>query len=307
MARCSNRAARLLTGLGLGLGSTHALAQSPAEAAFPPDPATSPTPAPPTAGAAAPAPPPAAPAPPPAPAPYSPPPAAAEPQAPPPTYAAPAEPPPPPARAESESKIPPFSVRIDPFNWILQGQLGFELEVGLADWLSVETVPMFVVDQTPPWLNIGGGDSRVYQHSGGWGALSGATLGVNFWPRRVFKGYVIRAGLTNYSLEYETKDSAGARIDFVPHVKRQFYAMFGSVERWGAFTLAGGIGLGYELNKETRCYPANARSTADARPGDCDEIQIATPVGNGLVAIPVTSFTYPWDILGRISLGVTID
>ncbi|HYP86841.1 MAG TPA: hypothetical protein VEQ59_01775, partial [Polyangiaceae bacterium] len=199
-------------------------------------------------------------------------------------------------------------VRIDPFNWILQGQLGFELEVGVTKWLSIETVPMFVVDHTPPWLNFGGGDSRVYQSSAGWGALSGATLGVNFWPHKVFKGYVIRTGFTNYSLEYETKASGGgARIDFVPHVKRQLYAMLGSVERWGPFTIAGGIGLGYDLNKETRCYPSNARSTADATPGDCDEIQIATPVSGGLAAIPVTSFTYPWDIIGRISLGVTID
>jgi hypothetical protein len=201
-------------------------------------------------------------------------------------------------------------VRIDPFNWILQGQLGFELEVGVTKWLSIETVPMFVVDQTPPWLNIGGGDSRVYQHSGGWGALSGATLGVNFWPHKVFKGYVIRAGVTNYSLEYETKSSDGGRLDFVPHVKRQFYAMFGSVERWGAFTLAGGIGLGYELNKETRCLPTNgsvAQAIAGAAPGNCDEIQIATPVGNQVGAVSVTSFTYPWDLLARISLGVTID
>jgi hypothetical protein len=225
---------------------------------------------------------------------------------------APVEPPPPPlAPPEKESPIPPFSVRIDPFNWILQGQLGFELEVGVAKWLSIETVPMFVVDHSPPWLNIGGGDNRVYQNSGGWGPLAGATLGVNFWPHKVFKGYVIRAGLTNYSLEYETKNPNGGRLDYVPHVKRQFYAMFGSVSRWGPFTLAGGIGLGYELNKESRCLPASANTPAQAiagaQPGSCDEIQIVAPLGNGFIPVSVTSFTYPWDILGRISLGVTID
>jgi hypothetical protein len=198
-------------------------------------------------------------------------------------------------------------VRVDPFNWILQGQLGFELEVGLLKWLSVETVPMFVVDSTPPWLNFGGGDSRVYQGSGGLGALAGASLGVNFWPQRVFRGYVIRTGFTNYSLEYETKTAGGARIDFVPHVQRQFYVMLGSVSRWGPFTIGGGIGLGYELNKETRCFPSDARSVNDAKPGNCDEIQIATPYAGGYVPISVTPFTYPWEILGRISLGVTID
>jgi hypothetical protein len=218
------------------------------------------------------------------------------------------EPPPPPAPpAEKKSPIPPFSVRVDPFNWIVLGQLGFEVEVGLAKWISVETVPMFVVDDTPPWLNIGGGDNRVYQGSGGWGALSGASLGVNFWPDKLFRGYVIRTGLTNYSLEYETKSSTGSRVDFVPHVQRQFYVMFGSVSRWGPFTIGGGIGLGYELNKETRCFPNDARSVSDAKPGNCDEIQIATPLNGNLAIIPVTPFTYPWEILGRISLGVTID
>lgn len=244
-----------------------------------------------------------APAPPPAPAP-------AEPTPVPQPYVEPSyvEPPPPPHRPEEEgAKIPPFSVRVDPFNWILLGQLGFQIEVGLLKWLSVETVPMFVVDDSPPWLNIGGGDSRVYQASGGWGALSGATIGLNFWPRKVFDGYVIRTGLTNYSLEYETKTEAGTRVDFVPHVQRQFYVMIGSVSRWGAFTIGGDLGLGYELNKETRCFPNDARSVADARPGNCDEIQIATPYNNGLAKIAVTPFTYPWEILGRISLGVTID
>lgn len=220
------------------------------------------------------------------------------------------EPPPPPSRPpEEKSPIPPFSVRIDPFNWILLGQLGFELEVGLASWISVETVPMFVMDDTPPWLNIGGGDARIYQHSGGLGPLAGASLGVNFWPEKLFRGYVIRTGFTNYSLEYETKSSNGNRIDFVPHVQRQFYAMLGSVSRWGAFTLGGGIGLGYELNKETRCFPSGAKGVSDATSGgSCDEIQILAPGPNGgLAIVPITPFTYPWEILGRISLGVTID
>jgi len=200
-------------------------------------------------------------------------------------------------------------VRLDPFNWILEGQLGFELEVGLAKWLSVETVPVFVVDDTPPWLNLGGGDSRVYQHSGGWGPLSGASLGVNFWPNKLFKGYVIRTGLNNYALEYETKGSKGERVDFVSHTKRQFYVMLGSVERWGAFTLGGGIGLGYDLNKASRCIAdAPVFDPGDAKPGRCDELQIAVPVSSTRVTpVAITPFTYPWEFLARISLGVIID
>lgn len=200
-------------------------------------------------------------------------------------------------------------MRVDPFNWILEGQLGFELEVGLAKWLSVETVPVFVVDESPPWLNLGGGDSRVYQKSGGLGALSGASIGVNFWPSKLFKGYVIRTGLNLYSLEYETRADGGKRVDFVEHAKRQFYVMLGSQERWGAFTLGGGFGLGYDLNKESRCIADSAVFDPDeAKPGNCDEIQIAVPVSATQVTpVAITPFTYPWEFLARISLGVVID
>ena len=191
----------------------------------------------------------------------------------------------------------------------MEGQLGFELEVGVAKWLSIETVPMFVVDESPPWLNLGGGDSRVYQHSGGLGPLAGATLGVNFWPSRLFKGYVIRTGLSNYSLEYETK-ADGKTFDSLSHTKRQFYVMLGSVERWGAFTIGGGIGLGYDLNKDSRCIAdsSNGFDAADAKPGDCDELQLAVPVSSTqYVPVAISPFTYPWEFLARISLGVTID
>lgn len=269
----------------------------PAPNTAPPQPAA-PQPAP----AAAPQP---APAPAPTEQPYAP-----DPNAQPGYGAAYGEPPPPPAPpAKEKSSIPPFSVRVDPFNWILEGQLGFELEVGLTSWLSVETVPVFVVDESPPWLNLGGGDSRVYQHSGGWGSLAGASIGVNFWPSRLFRGYVIRTGLNDYGLEYETKTEAGKRVDFVSHTKRQFYVMLGSMERWGAFTLGGGIGLGYDLNKESRCIPnTTVFDPADAKPGSCDELEIAVPVSNNQVTpVAVTPFTYPWEFLARISLGVVID
>ncbi len=200
-------------------------------------------------------------------------------------------------------------MRLDPFNWILIGRLGFEVEVGLAKWLTVETVPIFVVNDTPPLLNYTSYDVHLFQHSGGLGPLAGASLGVNFWlGGKAFKGYAIRTGLTNYAIEYESKMDSGARADFVTHTERQFYVLLGSVERWGPFTLGGGIGLGYDLNHETRCFPSTARDPSDAKPGDCNEIQLATsdPVNLGPVAV-VTPFTYPWEILARFSLGVTID
>jgi hypothetical protein len=191
------------------------------------------------------------------------------------------------------------------------GQIGVELEVGVLSWLSVETVPMFVADETPPWLNFGGGNSRIYQHSNGWGALAGASLGVNFWPTRLFKGYVIRVGLVDHALDYETKDATGRQIDEVSHTKRELYALLGSMSRLGPFTIGGGIGLGYDLNKETRCYTPTRSGFFDRSsfsPGDCDEIDIGVPTGSGSEGIAaVTPFTYPWEILARFSLGVTID
>jgi hypothetical protein len=183
--------------------------------------------------------------------------------------------------------------------------MGIELEVGILDWLSVETVPIFITGTSPPWLNYGS-SVDVTQHSNGWGPLAGASLGVNFWlGGKVLRGYAIGAGVTNYGLEYRTN------VDSATHTERQLYAMLNSVSRWGAFTLGGGLGFAYDLNHQTRCFPPNPSigvRPSDAREGDCDEIQLATsnPVALGPIVI-VTPFTYPWDILARISLGVTID
>jgi hypothetical protein len=271
----------------------------PAPAAAAPPPA-----APPPAPAAAPAPAPAAPAPAaPVEQPYQ-----ADPNAQPGYGSAYGEPPAPPAPpAEEESKIPPFSVRIDPFNWILEGRLGLELELGVVKWMTVQAIPVFVTDDSPPLMNYASYDVHLFQHSNGLGPISGASLGVNFWlSGKAFKNYAIQTGLTNYSYDYESKTEDGEVVDTTSHTERQFYVMFGSVNRWGAFTLAGSIGLGYELNKETRCFSSDALSVADAKEDGCDEIQLATDKTVRGIAT-VTPFTYPWEILARFSLGVTID
>ena len=58
-------------------------------------------------------------------------------------------------------------------------------------------------------------------------------------------------------------------------------------------------------------YTGNTNQLFDPskfRPGDCDELQIAVPVGtNAITPVSVTPFTYPWEFLARISLGVVID
>jgi len=170
-------------------------------------------------------------------------------------------------------------------------------------------VPVFIVNDSPPFLNLSNHEDNVFQGSGGLGALSGASLGINFWLNgRAFDGYVIRTGFTNYGLEYKTREGTdGPQIDSVKHTERRFYAMLGSISRWGAFTLGGGIGLAYELNQQTRCYPANAESTSDVTDSGCDdELQISLDRDVSLVGNLYDSF-FPMEILGRISLGVTID
>jgi hypothetical protein len=204
-------------------------------------------------------------------------------------------------------------VRLDPLNLIIRGRLGVELEVGILKWMTVETVPIFVTTDSPPTLNLNTDAVKVSQASSGLGPLAGASLGVNFWlGGKALKGYMLSTGITNYSIEYEAKNDAGV-VDKVSHTERNLYFMFGSLSRWGAFTIAGGLGFGHDLNKETRCFGSDARTAADAQVGgDCNAINIALQnrAAGGqvpFVAGSVTDFLYPWSLLARFSLGVAID
>ncbi len=203
--------------------------------------------------------------------------------------------------------MPPWSVRIDPFNWLLEGRLGLELEVGLLKFMSVELVPVFVVNDQPPTLNFNGMEDVLYQHSNGLGALAGSSLSVGFWLEgKPFHGYVLRAILTNYGYTYETKDDLG-KIDEVDHTERHFYGYIGSQSTWGAFTIGGGIGLGVELNKEQRCFSTN--SVASAQTSGCrddDEQLIALDRTVSKVA-DVNSPLHPIQLMARFSLGIVID
>jgi len=250
--------------LGLSL-SAPVLAQEapPPTATFPsanPDPVPAPGAPPVAQSQAAPVAPPAAPPP-------APPPAAAPAPAPePPAYAqAPIyePPPPPPAPPEEGKKFPSFSVRVDPFNLLLEGKLGFELEVEVLKWMTVEIVPVFVVNESPPTFGyVSGFDEELRQESDGLGPLAGSSLDVGFWLQgKAFEGYVLRAMITNYAYNYVSSDSDGL-IEQVGHVERQLFGFFGSHSRWGAFTIAGGIGLGAELNNEKRCFDDDGAATS---------------------------------------------
>lgn len=147
-------------------------------------------------------------------------------------------------------------MRVDPFNLLLEGRLGIELEVAILDFLSAELVPMFVVNDSPPTFGyVMGRDEQLTRSSNGWGPLAGTSISVGVWPEgKALKGYVLRAMFTNYSYRYEASDLGPEPFDRVDHVERALLAYFGSHSRWGAFTLAGGIGIGADLTGERRCF-----------------------------------------------------
>jgi hypothetical protein len=221
------------------------------------------------------------------------------------------EPPlPPPKEKEPEGegfKMPGWSVRIDPFNWLLEGRLGFELEVGLTKWMTAEIVPVFVVQEEPVFMSLRDVGPRIKQESNGLGALSGSSIGLGFWlGGTAFHGYVLRAILTNYGYTYASYDEAGVKLDSLSHTDRVFMGMIGSHARFGAFTIAGGFGLGVDLNKEERCYTSTATSVADRTTG-CNGLQLFLGNTTNANRIDVSSAFYPVVLALRISLGVTFD
>ncbi|MEO8903001.1 MAG: hypothetical protein ABI488_13130 [Polyangiaceae bacterium] len=212
-----------------------------------------------------------------------------------------APPPPPPQAPNDGFKVPDISVRIDPFNLLLEGRLGLELETEVYKFLTVEIVPVFVTTKQPPTLNYATYNSTVSQSSNGIGAISGAAIDAGFWfGRKPLVGNVLRVGLSNYSYKYESKDGNGVSIDSVAHTDREFFVMFGQHSRWGAFTIAGGLGLGYELNKQNRCFDSITGSVTSSCPKDQALLQVDRSGG----AYDLNSFLYPFDLLARFSLGV---
>jgi len=213
--------------------------------------------------------------------------------------AEPPPPPPPPQEPDHASKPREFSARIDPFNLLLEGRLGLELELQLSKYISLELVPVFVTTQSPPMLNYNTYErSSLHQESNGWGPMSGAALDVGIWfGGKPFNGYVLRAGLTNYAYTYKTTAPAN---DSVSHTDRQLFALFGSHSRWGIFTIAYGFGLGYELNQENRCFDILGNPTSDC-PKDQQLIKLNA---TGSSVADLHSYLYPFDFLVRFSLGV---
>lgn len=221
-----------------------------------------------------------------------------------PTYAAaPAEAPYVAPQAEQEVKFPDFSVRIDPLNWLLDGRLGIEIEVEAFEWLTIETIPLFVVGSEPILLA-----DTVRQHSDGWGPLAGASLSAGFWLEGdSFRGTVLRAGLTSYALRYQGIGPDGEVVDEAPLSEQRLSFMLGSGRRWGYFTLSGGFGLEYELNHDRRCVVRDgliSRATTDGcRDGDYF-VLYDEALGH---AENLRGPLFPVEFIFRFSLGFVID
>ncbi|HEX6764901.1 MAG TPA: hypothetical protein VF103_05470 [Polyangiaceae bacterium] len=202
--------------------------------------------------------------------------------------------------------MPPLSVRVDPFMWLLDGKLGFELEAGLAKFLSVELVPVFVTNEQPPTFGYfsGSRDDGLSRGSGGWGPLAGTSVDLGFWIEgKALRGSVLRVIFTNYSYEY-TSRLGGKEIDQFTHVERQLLGYFGSHSRFGAFTIAGGLGLGVELNSDERCYN---RPEVNAKPTKgCGRMDIKLDP-NATTVVDLSGGLGGVQILARISFGVTFD
>jgi len=198
-----------------------------------------------------------------------------------------------------------YSVRIDLLNWLLLGRLSIELEAAVWKFLSVTLTPVFVLAKSPIAINYAGVDDPVTQHSNGIGPLSGVSVGVGAWLwGEPFKGYVIRLEFTNYGYSYRSDDDAG-RIDRVDFTERRALLFIGSHSRFGAFTFAGGFGLGYELNQQTRCgLSSSVSDTIQSRENDCrGRQQIALDRGVQ-ERMDLNGPLHPVYFLARFSLGV---
>jgi len=206
-------------------------------------------------------------------------------------------------------QLPEISVRLHPFNWVLEGRLGVELEVAIATGLSVEVVPVFVTSESPPTLNLVGRDDNLLQSANGLGPLSGASLGVGWWlDGKAFRGSVLRAILTNYGYGFRSIDDDGVTIDQANHVERELVVFFGSYSRWGAFTLGGGIGLGLSLTRQRRCFdvPEGAVPSVALATGDCRDNEHLIALESDLDSVvDLNDPLAPALLMGRLSMGVT--
>lgn len=205
-------------------------------------------------------------------------------------------------------EMPSFSIRVDPLNWLIEGRLGFELEIGVWKFISFEMIPVFVVNDAPPIYNFAGEPDNLTQHSNGLGPISGSSFGLGFWlsGKALQEGTVLRLIFTNYGYTYKTDDGDTDTVDFT---ERRIYGMIGSISRWGLFTIASGFGIGVELNQKQRCYvddemPPNGQTSGCP---DDEEQHIAIERETKPSVYDINGWLHPVYLTVRIALGITLD
>jgi hypothetical protein len=221
------------------------------------------------------------------------------------------EPPPPPPPKEPGS-FPAFSVRIDPINALLKGRMGLELEMQLWKFITAEVAPVFVVWQQPPLIYWVGRNNNLRQESNGLGPISGASIAASFWLEgKPFRGFVLKAILTDYGYRYVAKDNVGL-IDQSNQVERRLLAFFGSYSKIGFFTYGGGIELGVELNRRRRCIATHATASLPAVAGtNCPNESVMQVERFGDANNPTDAdfrgFPFPVVLDFRLSLGFVFE
>ena len=225
--------------------------------------------------------------------------------------------PPPRPRPEREPSgrsalvLPAFSLRADPLEILVEGQLGLQFEVRIAQGLSLEFVPIFLLSSTPlAWdlLAFNFRNDRVSQHSNGIGPLAGAAIGVGIWfGGRPFHGPVLRLQLTNYGIEYQSK-LGDTVIDSAVFTERRLGLSFGRAYRLGPIIFELSAGLRYELNGAERCDLMRQGGGFRASDSDCDgTFLIATQSGGGGGAVELFRGMGPFALTGRLAIGFVIE
>lgn len=205
-------------------------------------------------------------------------------------------------------RMPPYSIRFDPFNWLIQGRFDVEFEVAVWRFISVELIPTLVVNRTPPTFDFGGRDAPLEQHSAGLGPISGASLGVGFWLFGTpLQGYVLRLSMSNIGTSYRAVDASG-EFDRVDKVERRLQLLIGSHSRFDWFTISGGLGFGYELHSQERCFVNQGRPEMAAVTAGCQEEGLTIMLdrlGGGFADL--NGPLHPFYFLARFSVGVVFD
>ncbi len=219
--------------------------------------------------------------------------------------------------------MPEFSIRLDPLNALLKGQLGQEVELELLSWLSIETIPLFIINSQPVWYNA---YDPLEQSSEWLGPLAGAEVNLGFWlGGDTFNGTVLRFGFRHANLGYRSVaqsdfDGSGTRnpvakgdvMDELQDNHRRVSFVIGSHRSWGAFTLVGGFGLEYDLGNAKRCITNRTGVFTPKSDDSCDDdqLQLALEPLRDMAAPDVVNIygaLHPFYLTFRLSLGVVFE